>query len=223
MAQEKDSRKSYFLHAAFAVSGKRHPDLGRHPAAQLTAKYYEAAKKEGKVVIYGLGPPFLGPITEAFNKRYPGIQIEAFDEQGRETRERVIAEQKAGRVIGDVVIGGASLHQVLFDLGFLESYRSLQLPFIIPELITEGGFTNPFRATIVSLAINTKLVPGAEEPKIWADVLSQKFNGRIAADDPRGSGNGGSPWPASNWLLALSFFTSWRPRTYSLARMKVCS
>ena len=47
--------------------------------AQLTAKYYEAAKKEGKIVIYGLGPPFLGPISDAFKKRYPGIQIEAFD------------------------------------------------------------------------------------------------------------------------------------------------
>src|SRR5215470_629305 len=124
--------------------------------AQLTAKYYEAAKKEGSLVIYGLGPPFLAPIVEAFNKRYPGIQVEAFDESGRATQERVIAEHKTARVVGDVLIGGPSLHQGLNDLGLIEPYQSPQIPQMIPELVPEGGFANPLKASVTSMAINTK-------------------------------------------------------------------
>jgi len=73
-------------------------------SAQLAAKLYEGAKKEGKLVIYGLGEPFLTPIATAFKKRYAGITIEAFDEPGAQSRERVIAEQKTGRLIGDIII-----------------------------------------------------------------------------------------------------------------------
>jgi iron(III) transport system substrate-binding protein len=160
-------------------------------SADAASKYYEAAKKEGKLVIYGLGPPFLGPIDEAFKKRYPGIQIEAFDESGRETRERIIAEQKTGRFVGDVLIGGPSVHVVLGDLGFIEAYRSTQIPHMIPELVPEWDFSSPFRATVFAIASNTKLVPVADEPKVWADLLQPKFKGKMASDDPRGSGGGG--------------------------------
>jgi len=63
---------------------------------------------------------------------------------------------------------------------------------MIPELVPQEVFTNPFRATIHSIGINTKLVPPADEPKLWADVLSPKFKGKIVSEDPRGSGSGGS-------------------------------
>jgi len=167
------------------------PDKVFSAAADAAAKYFDGAKKEGKLVIYGLGEPFLGPIKDAFTKRYPGIQIEAFDESGRETRERIIAEQKTGRPVGDVVIAGASVHQTLGDLGFLEPYRSSQIPNFIPELVPEGNLSSPFRATVFSVATNTKLISASDEPKVWADLLNPKFKGKMASDDPRGSGGGG--------------------------------
>jgi len=157
---------------------------------QVAAKFYVGAKKEAKLVIYGLGEPFLTPIRDAFNKRYPGIEIEAFDEPGRASRERVIAEQRTGRVIGDLMIAGPSNHQQLEDLGFLQPYQSSQLPHLIPELLPDGKYVSPLRASIFSVAINTKLVPAAEEPKVWADLLLAKFKDKMAADDPRGSGGG---------------------------------
>jgi iron(III) transport system substrate-binding protein len=166
------------------------PRIAASASADPGAKYYEAAKKEGKLVIYGLGPPFLGPIDAAFKKRYPGIQIEAFDESGRETRERIIAEQKSGRVVGDVVIGGPSVHVVLSELGFIEPYQSSQIPQMIPELVPEWNFSSPFRASVFSIASNTKLVPATDEPKVWSDLLQPKFKGKMASDDPRGSGGG---------------------------------
>jgi iron(III) transport system substrate-binding protein len=158
--------------------------------AELAAKFYEGAKKEGKLVIYGLGEPFLTPISEAFRKRYPAVKIEGFDEPGPQSRERVIAEQKTGRMIGDIIIAGPTNHQMLADLKFLEPYQSSQIPHMIPELVPEGNFTNPLRASIFSIAVNTKLVPPSDEPTVWADLLQPKFKGKMASDDPRGSGGG---------------------------------
>jgi iron(III) transport system substrate-binding protein len=169
------------------------------------AKYYEGSKKEAKLVIYGLGPPFLGPIRDAFNKRYPGIVMEAFDESGRETTERIIAEQKTGRVVSDVVIAGGGTHIRLGDLGFLEAYQSPQKSEMIPELVPQEGFTNPFRATIHSLGINTKLVPVTDEPKVWTDVLSRKFKGRMASEDPRGGGSGGGLMASLELAFGVEF------------------
>lgn len=158
--------------------------------AELAAKFYEGAKKEGKLVIYGLGEPFLTPIVTTFRKRYPGITIEGFDEPGPQSRERIIAEQKTGRIIGDVIIAGPTNHQMLADLNYLEPYQTSQWSYMIPELLPEGKFTNPLRASVFSIAVNSKLVPTAEEPTAWVDLLQPRFKGKMASDDPRGSGGG---------------------------------
>src|SRR5688500_2453887 len=50
------------------------------PLADAIGKYYEAAKREGKLVIYGVGNPTLyNPIRDAFVARFPGIQLEGVD------------------------------------------------------------------------------------------------------------------------------------------------
>lgn len=159
-------------------------------SAQLAAKLYEGAKKEGKLVIYGLGEPFLTPIAAAFKKRYAGITIEAFDEPGAQSRERVVAEQKTGRLIGDIIIAGPTNHQILTDLNYLEPFQTSQLAHMIPELLPDIPNANPLRASVFSMAINSKLIPPAEEPKYWADLLQSRFKGKMASDDPRGSGGG---------------------------------
>jgi iron(III) transport system substrate-binding protein len=158
--------------------------------AESAVKFYDGAKKEGKLVIYGLGEPFLTPIVNVFRKRYPGITVEGFDEPGPQSRERVIAEQKTGRIIGDLIIAGPTNHQMLGDLKFLEPYQTSQWSYIIPELLPEPGFTNPLRASVFSIAVNSKLVPESEEPKAWVDLLQPRFKGKMASDDPRGSGGG---------------------------------
>jgi iron(III) transport system substrate-binding protein len=160
-----------FLLAFYASA----PGRAAESSADIAAKFYAAAKSEGKLVIYGLGEPFLTPIRDAFKKRYPGIEIEAFDEPGRASRERVVAEQRTGRIIGDVIIAGPANHAQLEDLGFLQLYQTSQMPYLIPELLPDSKYTNPLRASIFSVAVNTKLLPAAEEPRAWTDLLLPKF------------------------------------------------
>ena len=178
--------------AAFWLPGKSRFRLCRRIFRTAHSKVLRGSQKGRKTRNLRPGAAVSWPISEAFNKRFPRIQIEAFDESGQQTHERVIAEQKAGRVIGDVVIPGPRTLMSLAELGLLEAYKSAQIPHMIPELVPEGPSANPFRASVTSMAINTKSVPPADEPKAWADVLDPKFRGKIASDDPRGIGGGGS-------------------------------
>jgi len=179
-----------FLLSLAAIGIPRQPADAAEATAQLVAKYYEGAKKEGKLVIYGLGEPFLTPIATTFKRRYAGITIEAFDEPGTQSRERVIAEQKTGRLIGDIIIAGPTNHQILTDLNYLEPFKTSQWAQMIPELLPDIPNANPLRASVFSIAINSKLIPPAEEPKVWSDLLQSRFKGKMASDDPRGSGGG---------------------------------
>ena len=77
------------------------------PLAAVTAKYYQAARAEGKLVLYGVGPKELwDPLKAAFQKRYPGVELEGLDQRGRESREKVIAEQRGKAYQVDIVISG---------------------------------------------------------------------------------------------------------------------
>jgi len=73
------------------------------------AKVADAAKKEGKLVIYtaSIGSPSLKAVTKAFEQKY-GISVELLEARASEVRERVRVEQSAGRFLGDVHHNGST-------------------------------------------------------------------------------------------------------------------
>src|SRR5580704_11710758 len=63
----------------------------------------DAAKKEGKVVVYdmALGAPYFLAVLKSFETKY-GIAVESLDLRASELSERIRTEQSAGRYLGDV-------------------------------------------------------------------------------------------------------------------------
>jgi iron(III) transport system substrate-binding protein len=162
-------------------------------AVGAAAQYYEAAKKEGKLVVYGVGTTALyNPIRDAFIKRFPGIQLEGVDQRGRESREKVFAEQQSKNYVADVVISGTDTQNELVQNGFIEPFQASEIASVIPELVPADRQNNPRTVSIFTLAINTTLVKPADEPKKMSDLLDPKWKGKLAMDDPRGSGPGGT-------------------------------
>ena len=161
--------------------------------AAATANFYDKAKIEGKLVIYGAGDPEqFNPVKAAFQKRYPGIEVDGVDQRGRESREKVFAEQRGRNYVADIVQSGFTTQNELIDAGFVEPYKSSQVDQVIPELATAAGDLNSRTISIFAIMVNTNLVPAGQEPKSWNDVLDPKWRGKIAMDDPRGSGPGGT-------------------------------
>ena len=152
-----------------------------------------AAKKEGQVTIYSgfSGAPEPKEIARQFEARY-GIPVRILEGRAGEIQERVRAEVAAGRVLGDLSLNGGNSHfamkrqNQLQDPGALPNAALLTVKSDIPE-------EAPIFLSSYALAINTRLVPSAEEPKSWLDLLDPKWKGKILSDDPTSPG-GGSTW-----------------------------
>ena len=90
---------------------RRAPALAGRAAAQSDdwAKVVDAAKKEGKVVIYtaSIGSPSHKTVIKAFEQKY-GIAVELLEARASEVRERVRVEQAAGRFLGDIHHNGST-------------------------------------------------------------------------------------------------------------------
>src|SRR3954471_6683323 len=77
------------------------------PARAADAALIEAAKKEGKVVWYTtlIVNQAIRPLKEAFEKKYPGIELQFTRADESPTAAKIIAEAGAGRVQADVFDG----------------------------------------------------------------------------------------------------------------------
>ena len=153
----------------------------------------DAAKKEGKVVIYdmALGAPYFLAVLKSFEAKY-GIQVESLDLRASELAERIRTEQSAGRYLGDVeMITTTMIEEQRNNGDFVEK---------LPAIPNAANLRPPFKATDYSVTafvqpmgilINTRLVKEEDVPKSWGDLTDPKWKGKILSDDmrPLGSGN----------------------------------
>src|ERR1700752_3741340 len=77
------------------------------PARSADAALIEAAKKEGKVVWYTtlILNQGIRPLKEAFEKTYPGIELQYARADDAPTAAKILAEARAGRVQADIFDG----------------------------------------------------------------------------------------------------------------------
>jgi iron(III) transport system substrate-binding protein len=154
-------------------------------------KVVDAAKKEGKVVVYtaSIGSPFHKTVFKSFEAKY-GIKVELLEARASEVRERVRVEQSAGRFLGDLHHNGSTTTWLMTQDGNFQPHGP------IPNL---GNIEPPYQATDISipaevisycLMINKSMVKPADEPKGWKDILDPKWAGKILSDDYRALGGG---------------------------------
>jgi iron(III) transport system substrate-binding protein len=162
--------------------------------AEFSSSFLKAAREERNIDYYGA--PELGlalqPAFKLFQQRY-GVKVVFTGARGRESYERILSEQRAGRYIADVISTGASSMSSLKWKGALVSYTPSGLTDIPVEFHDRDHVLIPVYINIYGMLIHTGLVKRAEEPKSWRDLLDPRWKGRILADDPRGAG-GGNFW-----------------------------
>ncbi len=153
----------------------------------------DAAKKEGKVVVYdmALGAPYFLAVLKSFEAKY-GIPVESLDLRASELAERIRTEQSAGRFLGDVeIITTTMIEEQRQNGDFIEK---------LPPVPNAANLRPPFKASEYSvpafvqpmgILINTRLVKDQDVPQSWNDLTDPKWQGKILSDDmrPLGSGN----------------------------------
>jgi len=145
----------------------------------------EAAKKEGKVVIYGsLESGIMEAIEKAFTKKY-GIPIDYFRASSNKTLDRVLTEARVNRTVSDVVVTNSGPMQLLKKDKVFAKYISPEAARYPDEMKDPEGLLSPiYRMVIVGILYNTKLVKPGEEPKSLEDLLTPRWKGKWVMPDP---------------------------------------
>jgi iron(III) transport system substrate-binding protein len=146
-------------------------------------KLVDAANKEGNVVFYtSMDAGDARSLTQAFQKKYPGIKTD-FYRAGREAVfSRFSVEQKAGRFVTDVVSVGEFHILEMKKQGLITRYPSPEMQAFAPEFKDPQGYWTCVYLTVAVLAYNTKRVKPDEAPRRYEDLLSPKWKGRMALD-----------------------------------------
>jgi iron(III) transport system substrate-binding protein len=174
------------------------------PAAAQDARV-EAAKKEGKVVWYtSLALPTAEKIGKLFEAAYPGIKVEVHRTGSQRILQRVMQELQANLKLVDVIHTSDAGHFVLLkEKKLLMKYTPAGVDAFPAGFKDKDGYYFTLRATVNVIAYNTKLVPAAEAPKGWKDLLDPKWRGKMVTAHPGYSG------VIATHVLALTQLYGW--------------
>ena len=161
----------------------------------------EGAKKEGKILWYTtlIVNQALKPIKEAFEKRYPYVQVEYHRADSEALAQRMLAEYQAKRFDVDI-LDGTSTIVMLKKAGYIQRFSTPQLRDYPARLKEPQGYWAVPNLYFMTLGYNTKLVAANEVPKSLNDLLNPKWKGKMIWPT---SGGSGAPVFIGNVLITL--------------------
>jgi iron(III) transport system substrate-binding protein len=140
----------------------------------------EAAKKEGKVVVYANSSK-IAKAAEKWAEKYPDIAIEGYDLGGDDVLSKTLGEQESGTIVGDVWFssGGAELvgnvlpHEYVWK--FVPDSTSVASQYTDPLLFSRFGTT--------ILAYNKELNKECPVKNLW-ELTQPEWKGKFVIEDP---------------------------------------
>ncbi len=144
-------------------------------------------KPEDQVVVYSAADAdMVNAMVAAFQAKYPAIKASTVVAGTGEIIKRVEAE--ASRPLGDVVwsVGPESLGA---KKSLFATYESREAAAFFPGQMPADRQWTPFTVMPYIIMYNKKLVPEAEAPKSWKDVLDARWKGKVAYADATKSGS----------------------------------
>lgn len=171
-----------------------------------------AARKEGKLVIYGFAQPDWDKRrVKAFNKIYPEIKVQKVAMRGSEARNRFDAEIGTNKGMGDISYQGV-------DAAFSMSKAGMLLPFVPPNAVkpdvpwtthplayAENAFV--FYGTYYGIGVNTKKVSENDYPTSYLDLLKPRWKNKFSMKEPRIPGSGNYFWYTLEKLFGKDFLS----------------
>ncbi|HUR72617.1 MAG TPA: extracellular solute-binding protein [Candidatus Limnocylindrales bacterium] len=144
----------------------------------------EAAKKEGKVFVYGTIIPQVMKLIEAgFEAKY-GVNIEYWRGDATKVVDRMLTEWRAGKPGFDMVIGARGPLSLAKADGVYTKFTPASAANFPAKFRDKDGQLTAWRITPVGILTNTDLVKPADMPKSLDDFLDPKWQGKISMPDP---------------------------------------
>ncbi len=153
------------------------------PAIGQDAKLVQAAKKEGKVVVYGsLESDTVGTIKKAFQKK-TGIDMEYWRASATKVMDRALSEYRAGKPLWDVILTNDNPLQIMYKEGVFAKYNSPSAADF-PKDAIDPNLGPRYRNVIVGVVYNKSIIKPADAPKSLEDLVNPKYKGKLVMPDP---------------------------------------
>lgn len=143
-------------------------------------KLYNAAKKEGRVVVWGPTDGIVyEKMQELLDKQYPGIKIESFESIPEPLVQRIIAENQAGKPAAVDIIQSGSLRALrpLIDRDLLASYPGWEKDFGLDAVYANHRFVGAYNLAL-PISYNSNAVSAKDAPKNWEELTEPKWKGK---------------------------------------------
>jgi iron(III) transport system substrate-binding protein len=150
---------------------------------QAIQALYTAAKAEGSVLwqTIPVDPTQLQPLINAFQQKYPGIKISPFALSSADVITRVITESGTGSLGEDIVWSTATYFLPLFSRDLVVSYDWQSVSDVSPSNTLFNNRYIHLYDSVPVIIYNTKMVPAADAPKSFQDLLNPKWQGKKIA------------------------------------------
>jgi iron(III) transport system substrate-binding protein len=158
------------------------PDVYLYRGADREQRLASRAKQEGAVTLYtSMQLPDSQPLTRAFENKY-GIKVALWRASGEKVVQRVLAESRAARFDVDVVETDGAQMEILYREKQFAPFYSPSAADIPANIIPAHKSYVPTRLTLYVLVYNTRLVPPADVPKTYEDLLDRKWSGKLGIE-----------------------------------------
>jgi iron(III) transport system substrate-binding protein len=143
-----------------------------------------AAKKDGKVVVYGsVVPQAMEQLHKTFEKKY-GIKVEYWRGSSTAVAERTQTEWRAGRPGFDVVESSWDVMLLLKNEGIFGRYIPPSSEGFPEHFKEKDALITPWRILPISILYNTSSVKSGDAPQSLDDLLNPRWKGKISIPDP---------------------------------------
>jgi iron(III) transport system substrate-binding protein len=186
-------KKNQVLFSLLVISVLLSLAIGPNSLAQAAQnenwdKIYNAAKKEGKVVVYSLSSRIVDAVKE-FKTMYPGIQVEATDIGTNEQIEKLQREQAAGLYNADVLMiaDETTIKYKILKKGLANNYVPSTLidgkstAAVIPVAYRRPALLHSIEAKVIFY--NTDSYAKAPVDNLW-DFTRPEWKGKFQMKDP---------------------------------------
>src|SRR5919109_4958926 len=143
----------------------------------------EAAKREGKLVVYtSMTVDQAQKLNDAFKVKYPFIQPSMFRAVGERLLTKIMAEAQAGKYEFDVVQSAKTQAYFLKKKNLLANYVSTEVKNIQKPFVDSEGYWAAVYMMPNVIGYNTSLLKRHEVHRSDEDLLNPKWKGKIGMD-----------------------------------------
>ena len=123
-------------------------------------------------------------LRRRFEEKHPGVRLTILRQPGEKIRNRILGEARAGKNFWDVVSFNHLDMDVLDREQLLASYTSPEAAKgFPPDAIDPRGRWSAIYVRQYVIGYNTRLVPPAQAPKDWPDLLQPKWRSQLSMDE----------------------------------------